>query len=294
MRVEERIMKKALTFVLAIFVGGTMYGQVQRPDSIASPKYEGAEYEAPGNEVPGYEVPGFLEEQPQPDGIIPQTNPSLEREPLPATIASAAEINEKALQRTLVRFTPGAAWLYSGPAGTLYATGGEMHLPGMMAINSGALHFNHDFGPLEVSLFGSATKYGFFRGLETSWGFGGSLSYRFSDRWSITVFGSYATATGIMPPGMLGYVDVPRFGGYVDYRFADRWGIRVGAQSYRTSTNGRWETQPIVMPYFKINDKADIGIDVGGILYQVLMQTAGDKLGWNRGNPTMPRPFGPH
>lgn len=163
-----------------------------------------------------------------------------------------------------------------------------------MGIESGTLDFRQRVGALTISLFASATKYGYFRGLSTSYGFGGSLSYDFNDKLGMTVFGSYASSpVGMNQAAMLGYVSSPVIGGYLDWRFADHWGVKVGAQSYRSIAYGRWETQPIAMPYYRTSSGAEIGIDVGGILYQVIRQASGGSWG-NPGNPTIGRPdFGP-
>ena len=94
----------------------------------------------------------------------------------------------------------------------------------------------------------------------------------------ITVFGSYHTDAGITRHAMMGYVDVPTFGGYVDWRAGDRWGVKVGAKGYRPSGGNRWEAQPIVMPYFRFNGKDEIGLDIGGIMYNLLRSNIGG--GW--------------
>lgn len=134
-------------------------------------------------------------------------------------------------------------------------------------------------------------KYGYFNGLTTSYGIGGSLSYRINDRLSVTMFGNYYTPTGNVNPAMAGYISLPSFGGYVDYRFSERWGVKVGAQSYRTSDTGRWHTQPMVIPYYRLSEKAEIGVDVGGILYNIIRSSRGKSF-QNMGNPTIPPPVG--
>lgn len=161
--------------------------------------------------------------------------------------------------------------------------------PGLMGIESGQLIFHQEVGNFSFVAYGEALKYGFYRGLSKSVGFGGSLTYRASDRLSLTVFGSYYTSPGAMSPAMAGYAAIPSFGGYLDYSFNDRWGVRVGAHSYRSMPNGRWQAQPIVMPYFRLNKKDVIGIDVGGILYQLFYWNRNNGIG-RRGNPTIPPP----
>ena len=166
--------------------------------------------------------------------------------------------------------TPGLARISSWRNGYIYATGGIQTMPGLMAINSGSINAEHNFGNLNVNVYGIATKYGYFNGLQTSYGFGGALTYKFNEKVSATLFGEYHTGVRIYNPAMAGYVNIPRFGGYIDYSFSDRFGVEVGAQGYRSMLTQRIEAQPIVKPYFKLSNNSKIGIDVGGILYQII------------------------
>lgn len=200
---------------------------------------------------------------------------------------------------TSMYLTPEMATIYSAPNTGIWATGGSTQFAGMMGVESGQLNFAQRFGQFDLTLFGAATKYGYYRGLTTSWGFGGNLTWHFHPDWSITVFGEYYTPVTfrtagapftINSPAMGGYRAVPRFGGYIDRSLGAHWGIRVGAQAYRDYGNSNWELQPIVMPYYKFNSKVSIGVDVGGILYQILSS----KAGWDSGNPTIAPPRASH
>lgn len=187
---------------------------------------------------------------------------------------------------------PGVSPIDSWEGGTLFSIGGRIHLAGMMGIERGSVNFRQQIGAFTLSLFGSATKYGFYRGLATSYGFGGSVSYDINEHVGITLFGAYHSPTGIDRASMISYVDVPVFGGYMDWRGGNHWGVKVGVQSYRSIAYGRWEAQPIVMPYYRTSSGAEIGVDVGGILYQVI-RSSGNSWGAPR-NPTVGRPdFGP-
>lgn len=173
--------------------------------------------------------------------------------------------------------------------GTIYLEGGAQTYPGLMSINTGTFNIGQTFGHFSVNLYGSAIKYGYFNGLQTSYGFGADVTYRFSERLSLTVFGSYHSPVMIKNPAIAGYVSVPSFGGYFDYLFSDKFGVQVGAQSYRSLLSRRWETQPIVKPYYRISSKASIGVDVGGIIYQLLKSNVG-KNSWGPRNPTIGPP----
>ena len=140
------------------------------------------------------------------------------------------------------------------------------------------------------TIYLSVKKQNIIRGLTSSYGFGGSVTYRASDRLSLTLFGSYYSPMGALTPAMAGYMNVPSVGAYADYSFSDRWGVKAGVQSYRSMITGRWETQPMVMPYFKISPQHSIGLDVGGMLYQIIKSAAYDKND-TYSNPTIPPPL---
>lgn len=166
--------------------------------------------------------------------------------------------------------TPGIASLASWSTGSIYAAGGIRIIPGIMAINLGSIHISQNFGQLSVDAYAVANKYGYFRGQQTSYGVGGALTYRFSDKLSATLFGEYHSPVNIYQPAMAGYVSIPRFGGYVDSSFSSKFGVEVGVQGYRSMMTQRIEAQPIIKPYFRLSKDSKIGIDFGGILYQML------------------------
>ncbi len=91
-----------------------------------------------------------------------------------------------------------------------------------------------------------------------------------------------------LTPGMAGFANAPVIGGYASYNINDHWGISVGAKTTRSLVTNRWEAQPIVMPYYRVNDKVSIGADVGGIIYGLIrsyMDSRDDRHGW--GSPVI-------
>lgn len=159
-----------------------------------------------------------------------------------------------------------AAWSHGG----VYATGSAASMPGMMGVESGSIGLQQQLGSIELSLYGGVDKYGYFNGLQTAYNFGAEATWVISDRWSLTAFGHYSTGLNPLTPGMAGYMTSPRFGGYASYNFSDHWGVSVGAQTVRNTLTGRWEAQPIVTPYYRVSRRVSIGVDAGGILYQML------------------------
>ena len=208
---------------------------------------------------------------------------------MPSLFAPATDMTNMA-PRTFA--TPGQVVVRPWDGAAIAASGNLSSLPGLMNIERGQLTFSQQFGNFTLQAYASATHYGYFSGMQTAWGFGGSLNYRFNNHLSITVFGSYSTAVHPFTPAMAGYMDAPNFGVYLTYDINDRWGIDVGAQATRSLVTNRWEAQPIVMPYYKIDGKHKIGVDVGGILYNVFKNASESSNGHYRVNPTIGPPVG--
>lgn len=177
--------------------------------------------------------------------------------------------------------------LWNGAA--LHFSGSAASLPGLMGIESGSAGFTQRIGRLTIDAFASASHNGYFRGLQTVYGFGGSIGYRISDKLSLTLFGAYYTGADPLTPAMAGYMNSSAFGGYASFDFNDHWGVSVGAQTTRSTITNRWEAAPIVKPYYKFNRNVAVGVDVGGILYQIIQSY---NSGYRHSNPTIGPPTG--
>ncbi len=181
-----------------------------------------------------------------------------------------------------------AAWR----GGAVTASGSSTSMPGLMGIESGRITINQSLGPLTISAWAGADKFGYFRGLQTAYGFGGQIDYMINDRWSVTAFGHYYTPIHPLTPAMAGYMSTSGFGGYASYNINDHWGISVGAQATRSLVTNRWEAQPIVTPYYRVNKKVSIGIDVGGIIYNLAKDYLESHNDNNRNYSGPPAPMG--
>lgn len=289
-------MKKLLSLVSASIVTFMVSAQTETIDSVSpsvSPTIHDGIHKS--GDAPLQLQPDSISADPQhqlpaPDSITGPTAP-FSSTGAPQSDAATGELSlPRPYPQNLRPFTvsvPTDGRIFLWQNGGIFGSGRQESMPGLMAIESGSLIFVQQLGRFTFTAHGDAVKYAYFGGLQTSYGFGGSLSYQFSDRVSMTIFGSYYTPTGGMTPAMLGYTSIPNFGGYVDYNFSGRWGVKVGAQAYRSSMTNRIEAQPIVTPYYKISKHAEIGIDVGGILYNVIKNTRNHP---SRINPTIPPP----
>ena len=88
-----------------------------------------------------------------------------------------------------------------------------------------------------------------------------SVSYRITDRLSLTGFGNIGT-TRFHP---LQYYN---FGGYVGIDITDRFGTDLGMNRYYDPFRAGWRNVPIVAPYIRING-SKFGFDFGGLIKQL-------------------------
>lgn len=173
-------------------------------------------------------------------------------------------------------FVPGVATVASWRNGQMLASGYQRVMPGLMQVDHGSLGVSQTAGDFSFYAGASADKYGYFQGLYTQYGLGGSVSYRFNPRLSLTLFGNYYfgstpyMAGGLpMSPAMMGYYQTNSFGGYFDYRADSRIGVLFGARTVQQIGTDRYRSEPIVTPYVKVG-KIGIGLPIGQLLYGLL------------------------
>lgn len=184
----------------------------------------------------------------------------------------------------------GFAPLFMWDGGGVVATGSATSYPGLGAIERGGLTATQTLGQLTLSLSGEAEKVGYYRGLRTVYIVSGIAQWRFNEHLALTVFGSWQTSNGFISPAMTGYASNASFGGYFSWDFHEHWGVDLGAVSERAPySGGRWETRPIVRPYYKLNKDTKFGIDIGGLIYEAVRSHD-----YRHSNPTMgpPVPMG--
>lgn len=143
-----------------------------------------------------------------------------------------------------------------------YGSGSQSTLPGLGRINQASFQFRYalnDYFDIQAGL--NAVKYSLPMSVGESFGVSGALTYHPNERFRITAFGTYT------PRNRYGF-NRNSYGATVGYDFTDRFGIDVGVQRYYDPMRG-WQTVPVVVPHYRF-DKFDLGIDVGGILFEVL------------------------
>ena len=188
----------------------------------------------------------------------------------------------------------GIAPIATWESGAFYAAGSRAAMPGLMGIESGSLNISQQIGNVTFTGSLNADKYGYYRGLNTTYGVSGNMVWRINDTFSLTVFGSHSFNSMYINPQTLPYMRASGYGGYLGINLHEHWGVNVGARRVYNSGTGRWETIPIMEPYYRLNKRDVIGVDLGGILYEVIRANHDKHFGGPR-NPTIgpPIPMGP-
>ena len=147
----------------------------------------------------------------------------------------------------------------------ILGSGSQENLIGLGVVNTANLTYHHRINDrLSYTVYVDAVKYNIPRNASQQFGVGGTLSYQVTDIVGFHLFGNYKYGKNYYAMGNI--YGGSSFGGYFTIEMGDRFGMGLGAQHYYNPNMGRWETDPIVMPYFKLNNGAKIGFDVGGII----------------------------
>lgn len=165
--------------------------------------------------------------------------------------------------------------------GALSGSGGQTSLPGILRINDASLGYQHIFNQkLALQLQFNAMKINMAHFTGQAFSASGTLLYRPSDHIAFKFFGSYDIGNSY---GM----STHRYGASMSVDMSDRFGMEMGVQRYYDAMRGRWETVPIMAPYYHF-EKFTLGFDVGGLLYEILREVVFDKQRNN--SPTIAPP----
>lgn len=147
----------------------------------------------------------------------------------------------------------------------LFGSGSQQHIPGIGADASATLGYAWLFNDrLSISSNASFQRsVGMMPTTYTYGSFGGQINYQVNDRLSIHAFGNYGVNAYDFHQWSWNY------GGYLDWQMSDHWGAKLGAQHTQDYT-GYGRTTPIVMPYYKMDNGAKLGIDFGGLIQNLL------------------------
>ncbi len=179
-----------------------------------------------------------------------------------------------------------SAMLASWDGGGAFASGSMNAFPGMGNIATGAVAVMQNLG--NITLMGALTgeKYHFDNRLYNTYGVSGMLSYRLSDRLTLNAFGSYYRSNGLYHSmASMPYLARSSYGATMGLQVSDNFSVEMGAQRYYDPYSHKWMTVPILVPQIDING-SKFGLDVGGILYQILHSLLSDYNNNRRYGPT--------
>lgn len=183
---------------------------------------------------------------------------------LSATVGRQMPSMELTDSHTMQSTKPLALWR----SGFLIASGAQNEMLGMMNLETGVVTLHKDFGRLHFTATSMTNKYWMpMQGaLITQYGIGGNVGFDVSNHLSLHAFGYYYNTNPIVGPALSPYISTTNYGGYADIRFSDRSGSNIGIRRYLNPMSGRWTTEPIVTPYFRIGKKMRLELPVGGLL----------------------------
>ena len=165
--------------------------------------------------------------------------------------------------------------------GAFFGSGTQTSLPGIGRFNNASLGYQHVLNPkLALQLSVNAMKINMSHISGQAFSTSGALLYHPSDQVTLKFFGSYDIGNSY---GM----STHRYGATMSVDMSDRFSMEVGAQRYYNAMRGRWETVPIVIPYYRF-EKFKLGLDVGGLIYEILREVVFDKQ--NSSGPTLAPP----
>ena len=166
--------------------------------------------------------------------------------------------------------------------GAVFGSGSQTSMAGIGHFNNASLGYQHIFNEqFELQVRANAMKINMSHITGQAFSTSGAFLYHPSDRVTFKVFGSYDIGNSY---GM----STHSYGATMSVDMSDRFGMEMGVQRYYDAMSGRWETVPVMIPYYHFN-KFTLGLDVGGILYEILRDVVFDK---NRGigGPTIGPP----
>ena len=173
--------------------------------------------------------------------------------------------------------------LFTHRYGMLIGTGNQTSLPGIGRSNDISFTYIHSFHPQWIFSVGvNVNKMHMSHFTGQSLGASGTLSYRANDRLTLNVFGGYHSG---YVPGRQSY----HFGGTIGMDISEHFGMEMGVQRYYNPLRSGWETVPIATPYYKFNNGAKFGFDVGGLLYEIFRDNSFKReiRNGNFSNPTI-------
>lgn len=177
--------------------------------------------------------------------------------------------------------TSGVIW--GGRRWAIVGAGEQTTVPGIGRFNEAAIGYQQIFNNhFSMQITATAMKINRMNFVGEKLTASGRLNYRASDRVAFHMFGSYDITESY---GM----STHSYGATMSVVMSDHFRMEMGAQRYYNTMMGKWETVPIVIPTYRFDNGFELGLDVGGIVYEILRSTVFDNRSQNHG-PTIAPP----
>ena len=153
--------------------------------------------------------------------------------------------------------------------GALVGSAFRTTMPALMSRQGASVGAVQSVDNLTVTGSFSADRYLLWRGTRTYFSVSGSATYRFSDRWSATVFGRYTANPEFYSMAAMPYMGTSGYGGFVTF-MGERVGMDLGVERYYDTFAHRWVTSPIITPKIRFNEKFTLELPVGPLVKEMI------------------------
>ena len=147
--------------------------------------------------------------------------------------------------------------------GALVGAGRQTNLLNLGKINTARIAYHHQFNNrLQLKAGIGTTVFSGYKVTNQSIDLAGLLSYKLYEKLTFHTFGSYSKSISTN-------FESYQYGASMSYDITDKFGMEVGAQRYYNSAVNKWDTAPIIAPYYKLK-KVNLGMDFGGVAKEVI------------------------
>lgn len=176
--------------------------------------------------------------------------------------------------------------LTSWKEGALIGGSSRETMPGLLSVQNASLGVMQNAGRFTFTAGVTADRYLLMKGVRTSFGVNGSMTYNFSDNVSATIFGRYYTNQRYYSMAAMPYMGSSAYGGYLTL-MGERLGVDLGVERVYDPYSMRWVTSPIITPKIKIGEKFMLDLPVGWLVKSIIEEKV-FKKGSNAGPTIMP------
>ena len=143
----------------------------------------------------------------------------------------------------------------------LYAISSENSYINLLKSRNAAFMLNYHVDNFYIETGIIANQYET-RGTTTQLGINSFLEYKFSQQWSLAVYGTIYNNNPYFSMATYPFVETSSYGGWIKYQ-GDKVGMKLGIRKYYDAFQKQWKMEPIITPSFKISKKVLLELPVG-------------------------------